>query len=524
MTLGVLLDQVVLRWGDRPAVWDGSDRLTYAELVGLGTATVAQIARQTGELHPRIAVVMDNRWEYLALDVGCAAMGAILVRCNARDSADDLTHILSDSQSHAVVHSAEYHDVVDAALQSSGGSDILRIELPAAGDRLARSVFTELGGDAARSHCAEAMPAAHPYRLMYTSGTTGAPKGVIITHDQWRAAVIEYLFLDPLRDVGANACLLHVTPLSHVAGGLFWAFMMTGARQVIAPSTDMLAVAETAAAARATHAFLVPTLVGRMLALSAAARRDLACLQRVYYAGSPIDPERLREAVSTFGSIFAQGYGSTEAMWWLTYLSPEDHAAALVDNDSRRLASCGRPSLGVPIRLIDDEGRMVSSGEIGELATIGRHVAQAYWGMGKVPLIADGPSAGWFRTGDLGYADKQGYVHLMDRKNDLIVSGGFNIYPREVEMALSHHPDVTECCVFGAPDHDWGEVVTAVVVPRAGAALDAAEVVAYGAAVLAGYKKPRHVEIRSSLPITSNGKTDRRSVRSQFWAGHGRAI
>jgi acyl-CoA synthetase (AMP-forming)/AMP-acid ligase II len=519
MTLRLLVEQVQQRWGSQIGVIEGDERLTYDELITIGAAAARYLASAVGEARPRVAVVMDNRWEYLALDVGLALTGGVLVRCNARDSAADIAHVLRDSGCHAVVHTADLGALIEDAMRSVDHAPRL-VELPAASAPDRREALERLGRGAHEDVPLPDVRADDAYRLMYTSGTTGAAKGVVVTHDQWRAAVIEHLFTGPLRDLPSEARLLHVTPLSHVAGGLFWPFMLAGAVQVVAPTADIAAAAALVARHGITHTFLVPTLVQRLLTLTPDIQRGLSTLERIYYAASPIDPGVLREAVARFGPIFAQGYGSTEAMWWLTYLSPEEHAAALAQNDLRRLASCGRPALGVELRLLNDEGDVVQVGELGEVATRGRHVARTYWGRGDVAV--DGQ--GWFRTGDLGYADADGYVHLMDRKSDLIVSGGFNIYPREVELALSAHPAVAQCCVVGAPDPDWGEAVVAVVVPADGTVIDDGELLAFARAALAGYKRPRRVDVRAALPVTANGKIDRKAVRADFWVGRTRSI
>jgi acyl-CoA synthetase (AMP-forming)/AMP-acid ligase II len=224
-----------------------------------------------------------------------------------------------------------------------------------------------------------------------------------------------------------------------------------------------------------------------------------------------------------FGSIFAQGYGSTEAMWWLTYLPPEAHSEALERGNLARLASCGRPSLGVPVRILDEAGHDVTPGEPGEVTTRGRHVAQEYYGRGPVPR-EEPAEHGWFRTGDTGFLDQDGYLTLLDRKNDLIITGGFNTYPREVESALEQHPGIRACCVVGAPDAEWGEVVTAVVVTDPEAPVTEADVNAFARDKLAGYKQPRRIEFVDALPENSAGKIDRKVIRQRFWADQDRSI
>ena len=517
MNLSVVVRHVEQRLGHRQAIAGDSD-LTYGRLIAYGRAVVQAVRAATGERYPRIALVVGNRWEYMGVDLGCALLGATLVRCNIRDSADDLAYILRDSLADAVIYEEATGQLVLRATEHFGDEVPLIKELPSSEEALEASGTVELGGDA------DDLSGEHLYRLMYTSGTTGRPKGVMVTHGQWRAAVLEHLHLGPLLDVGEHPVFLHVTPLSHVSGGLFWAFMLRGSLNVIAESTDVGSAMATARRHGVTHTFLVPTLINRLLDDTELSSRDLPELKRIYYAASPIEPARLREATQRFGPIFAQGYGSTEAMWWLTYLSPEDHQAALEADDLGRMASCGRPAMGMPVKVVDDNGLELPPGELGEIVTRGPHVATEYFNRGPVPRIGDAPAIGWFRTGDMGHVDAEGFVYLTSRKSDLIVTGGFNVYPREVEHVVSEHPAVAECCVVGTPEDEWGELIAALVVPRVEGTLDTDELLAFCKERLAGYKRPRKIAVVDALPTTETGKIDRKAVRQEFWKVRDREI
>lgn len=526
MTLEDLVQATLRLRGDAPLVADGEEEVSYADIYDAAAriAALAQDVTSSGR-RPHIAALMDNRWEYFAVDVACAAFGCVLVRLNARDNVADIAWILQHSETSLFVYGEERAEqALEAVSQArAAGHEVAVAALPRCDGPHGPAELREAIGD--RQALAATVQAAPDtlYRLMYTSGSTGEPKGVMVTHDQWLSAVLHHLLMDPLHDVGPDAVLLHVTPLSHVSGGLFWPFSAVGARHAIAPSPDLSAIAEVAQRRSATHMFLVPTLVSRLVEADERVASALSALSRIYYAASPIAPETLREGLSRFGSIFAQGYGSTEAMWWLTYLTPDAHRAALERGNLERLASCGRPSLGVPLRVVDDEGRVLGPGEPGEVVTRGRHVARAYWRRGEVPREGDG-AYGWFRTGDTGVFDDEGYLTLLDRKNDLIITGGFNTYPREVELALEQHPGIRECCVVGAPDPEWGEIVTAVVVADEKRPPTPAEVMAFAGERLASYKRPRRVEIIDRLPENSAGKIDRRAVRARFWTDQARRI
>jgi len=522
MNLQVILQHACRLWRDRVGLIDGPSELTYGELFDLARHAAAAVVQISGRDAPRVAAFLGNRWEYAVLEMACALRGGTLVRMNARDGAREVAYVLQDSAADCFIYGADLAPVAEAALSQLEGPRPRSVELPGAASAERRAAFEQLFCRAGSSD----LPSLDPttaFKIMYTSGTTGTPKGVIVTHDQWCTAVLQNLFLGPLADVRPDDCFLHVTPLTHVSGGLFWAFMTRGARQVICPDTSVEAIVGAVARYQVTRTFLVPTLVSKIVSATPAQQTILRALQRVYYAASPIAVVVLRRAVELYGPIFAQGYGSTEAMWWLTYFYPEEHAAALRENNIERLASCGRPGMGIELRIVDEQGRTVAPGQIGEVATRGRHVAKSYLNRGPVPT--DGRiGESWFRLGDIGYADADGFFYLVDRKNNLMITGGFNVYPSEVESVLRHCPGIGDCCVLGAPDDHWGEVIVAVVVRAAGATLSEEDVIAFGRSEMPDYKRPRRVIFIDELPLNAGGKVDRRALRESMWGNQTRRI
>lgn len=524
-SLVAVVERCLQRLGNAPIVIDEHERLSYNDLVEAASLIAGKAHAISNRTRPHIAALMDNRWEYLAVDLACAAYGCVLVRLNARDTVTDISHILRHSDTTLLVCGGERGSEATAACAAAreAGHEIETLRLAERDQRHSLEDLRDALGPGVRPAAFVDAGGSTLYRLMYTSGSTGTPKGVMVTHRQWHSAVLEHLLRGPLADITGNHALLHITPLSHVSGGLFWPFAAVGAHHVIARSPHVDDIAAAAERNKPTHAFMVPTLVKRMVDAGDALRDTLASLQRIYYAAAPIAPDTLRAALELYGPVFAQGYGSTEAMWWLTYFPPEAHADAMVAGNMARLASCGQPSVGVPVAVLDDDGREVDCGDIGEVATRGPHVAAEYWKAGEVPREG-GRRDGWFRTGDTGSLDHDGFLTLMDRKSDLIITGGFNTYPREVEMVLEQDPRIQECCVVGAPDPDWGEVVTAVVVPAAHVILTEQDVIDFARLRVADYKRPRKVILTDRLPETSAGKRDRKAIRAALWADQGRSV
>jgi long-chain acyl-CoA synthetase len=345
---------------------------------------------------------------------------------------------------------------------------------------------------------------------MYTSGTTGVPKGVLTTHRNLAAAAET----SPYWNFDADSVSLTPLPMFHI-GGIGWAFLglWNGATTVLVSEFDATTVLDVVESQQVTNAVLVPTMLQLLTSVPGAAERDYSALRSIAYGASPITTSVLKAALRTFRCSLYGIYGLTESTGGVVQLDPEDH-----DPDGPReylLRSAGRPLPWVELRIADPAtGEQLPSGEIGEVWLRAPNVMAGYHNRPEETAATITPE-GWLRTGDGGYVDDDGYLFLTDRIKDMIVSGGENVYPVEVEEVLSQHPDVAEVAVIGLPDEQWGEVVTALIVPRAGALPQSDELIDFARSQLAGYKLPRSVELVSELPRTPTGKVLKRELRDE---------
>lgn len=354
--------------------------------------------------------------------------------------------------------------------------------------------------------------------ISQTGGTTGEPKGVHISH-RARVAYVEkfwFAFDDP------DPVMLAATPLTHAAGALAMPVFARGGHVHVIERAEPGQVLQAIEQQRITLMFLPPTAIYRLLDHPALHSTDFASLRHFLYGAAPMSVTRLREALRVFGPVMAQCYGQTECHSMITALRPEDHYRSGEVADDARLSSCGRPSLGTTVEIVDEQDARLPQGEVGEIRV---HSDLAMSGYDRNPeATAAVLRDGFIYTGDLGFLDNEGFLHLVDRKRDLIITGGFNVYPTEVEQVLASHPAVAECAVVGAPDLDWGERVTGVVQLRPGMLADAAELIAFCRERLGGVKSPKDVQIWADLPRSAVGKVLRKQVRATFWPADGRQI
>ena len=349
--------------------------------------------------------------------------------------------------------------------------------------------------------------------LVPTGGTTGPAKGVRVTNLAL-STMTEMATHYWCGDVEHPVCL-NTAPLSHAAGVLAFMMCSVGATNVIMPRFDALEVLRNIERYHVTHLYLPPTALYNLLAHPQVRDFDYSSLRGFLLAGSPVAPEKLKAAVEIFGPCMCPSYGQTEAPMIMTFLDCKTVAAAAAGDHAERLASCGRPTMAVRLAIMDDNGRTLSSGKRGEIVVRGSLVCGGYY---KLPeATAEIRTHGWHHTGDIGYMDEDGYVYIVDRKKDMIISGGFNVYCAEVEAAVMALPEVYECAVIGVPHEKWGEAVKAFVVLRAGASSSEEVIISHCKGKLGGVKAPKSVEFCDEIPKTAAGKIDRKKIRAPHW-------
>ena len=351
--------------------------------------------------------------------------------------------------------------------------------------------------------------------ISYSGGTTGKPKGIMSTYRGGSAMTAiqlgEWQWPDEVR-------FLICTPLSHAGAAFFTPTLLKGGSLTVLPGFDPERFMQTIETHRITATMLVPTMIYVLLDHPRFDQYDLSSLQTVFYGASAASPTRLAEAVRRMGPIFFQFYGQAECPMAITSLRKEDH-----DPDNlERLASCGRPTPWVHVALLDDDGNEVPPGEPGEICVRGPLVMKGY--LGKPEQTAEAFAHGWLHTGDVARADDEGFLYIVDRKKDMIITGGFNVYPREVEDVISTHPGVSAVAVIGVPDERWGESVKAVVVPRPGHEIDADELIALVKDHKGSVQAPKSVDFVDAIPLSALGKPDKKTLRARYWGESGRQV
>jgi long-chain acyl-CoA synthetase len=350
--------------------------------------------------------------------------------------------------------------------------------------------------------------------FFYTSGSTGGPKGAMLT--------LRNLFANAIHNCmnfggGPEWVFLHAAPMFHVAdaGGVYGLVMM-GAAHCFLPTFEPEAFLKLVEQYRVTDSFLVPTMINMITNHPAAGRYEISSLKRLVYGGSPMPLDLLRRAKTKFGCDLAQGYGLSEASPILTYLAPEDHSFADDDRQYIPVKSAGRPILGCEVRVFDLHDREVPTGEVGEIVARGPNIMKGYWN--RPEITADALRGGWLHTGDMGVFDEAGYLYILDRKKDMIKPGGENVYSPEVESAICAHPDVLEAVVIGVPDEKWGEAIKAVVVRRPARALTEPALIEFCRARLTHFKCPHSVDFVDASPKGGTGKVQKNVLRERHRA------
>ncbi|MGU3584586.1 class I adenylate-forming enzyme family protein [Rhodococcus sp. C26F] len=486
MQIGDLIRRAGAQFGSAPALIHEDRVVSFAEFDELtdrlGNALLAG-GLTAGD---RVAVLMPNGIDGVVAYYAIAKAGLVRVPLNVRETASEHAYKIDDSQARALIHAGDPPASVEVMITAD--------ELPG------------LIAGASPGPCDIRREQDAPFRLAYTGGTTGKPKAVVLTTRSELAEVANFL-VDLLPNLRPDSVMLHAAPITHGSGAFFLPHLVKGAPNVILPKFTSAAFLEAAQKYRATTTFMVPTMIALLLEDPDTATADLT-LERLCYGGAPIATSVLQRGLDLLGPVFAQLYGQAEAPLAITCLQPWEHTP-------ERLTSAGKPYTFVEVQIRDTDGNVLGPGEVGEVLTRGPHTMSRYWRRPEATAETIEPD-GWLHTGDIGRWDDDGYLHLLDRRHDVIISGGFNVYPREVEDALLTHPSVIEAAVVGLPDDKWGERVAAAVVTRSETHPE--EILEFCADRLAGFKRPRAIEIWPAIPTSPVGKSLRREVRDRMAA------
>jgi acyl-CoA synthetase (AMP-forming)/AMP-acid ligase II len=470
----------------------------------------------------KVAVYSPNDAQAFIAMLAIFRAGRIWVPLNARNTVDDNAAFLN------------YTDVECLFYHSSFEDEVRRLR--ASAPQLRQCICLDRDGglgpslsdfsSAAGLFCPDIPDDPHrPCNILATGGTTGRSKGAVWTNLTWETLVAN--FWTSVDATGPSPVHLCVAPMTHEAGVLALMLMPKGPTNVILDRADPTAILSAVEAHGVTHLYLPPTVLYALLASPLLASPQLgstdpSSLEFFLISAAPVAPEKLRAAVRAFGPVMAQAFGQAEAPFFLTFLSQEDHRRATQEPDSQRLGSCGRPTMFSRVEIMNEDGDLLPPRAVGEIVARSNLVMQEYY---KDPEATRAVSAfGWHHTGDIGFKDEDGYVYIVDRKRDMIISGGFNVFSTEVEARLLAHEAVQDCAVIGVPDEKWGEAVTAVVELRAGMVATADELIAFCRPVLGGVKTPKSVEIWPTLPRSPVGKVLKRAIRDRYWAGRARSV
>jgi len=519
-TLPEVFDRVCLYYAGQTAIRDGDRAISYRQMQqwanrvanGLGALGVAP-----GE---RVGLLLPNVLEFIPTQHGIWKAGAVLVQMPTRASSATHRTNLEQTGATTLIYHAQFDGVAHELVAGLPNLKTV-IRLPA--------VATAHGGapesvdyvshfDAQPDTPPDVLVSEHDEAyVLFTSGSTGAPKGVVNSHFTWAHYSITAGL--EIADTRPGEVFAHGAPLTHFTQIFVLPTFLRGGTNVMLPSLDTGGLLAAIERDRVTATAVVPTIVYLLLDHPRRCTADLSSLKTMIYAGSPIAPERLREALATFGPIFVQTYAGTEP-GYVSCLRKEDHE---VDTDAglKRLASAGRPIPYVKVSIQDEHDQPLPVGEIGEICSkqLGQMLSYV-----DTARTAEALRDGWVHTGDVGYLDEHGFLYIVDRKRDMVVSGGFNVFPRQVEDVLLGHPAVAQAAVIGVPHPKWGEAVHAGVVLRSGAEASDDELITAVKKELGSVSAPKTVVFVDGLPVNPAGKLDKKALRAPFWSGHERQV
>ncbi|MDH4007221.1 MAG: AMP-binding protein [Desulfuromonadales bacterium] len=518
MSLINYFDRGVLLHGDKPALISEEGSYTYNELKEVSDRVAAAIASRGDHDLSRLAVYSHNTIHIFPCLLGGMRAGNILVPANARDEVSATVHFLNLTKTKwFFYHSELCENVEEIRTRVPSLEHFVCLDKDNGADKsLARFIAEEGDGPVP-------VVTHDPHRHCYyysTGGTTGLSKAVVLDNLSFGNFYSTFNWMTPTEGIPVHLC---VAPISHTAGPMAMALQCSGVKNVVLPGFDVLQVLKAIEEHKVTHLFLPPTALYAMLAHPEVRNFDYSSLKYFVVAAAPVAPEKIREAIEVFGPCLCQCYGQAEAPGVLTWMPPEKFAEAAIDPEKAHLfKSCGQPTLGLRVAIMDDDGNIVPNGERGEIVAQGNLVSVGY--LDNPEATAEIRQFGWHHTGDIGIMDDEGYFYIVDRKKDMIITGGFNVYPAEVEATLLTHPNLQDAAVVGVPDEKWGEMVKAVVTLKEGQTVTEEELIAFCREELGAVKTPKSIEFWDLLPRTAAGKISRKDIRKKYWVGQERSV
>jgi acyl-CoA synthetase (AMP-forming)/AMP-acid ligase II len=494
---------------------DGNRRFSYAQVDALAEKIAAGLHGRAGR-DANVAVYSPNDPKAFCAMIGIFRAGARWVPINMRNPVPVNAAFLRTTQCSVLFfHPSLNEQVKELRATVPSLKELVCLEMPAeAGVGVSLQEFIESASQPSPE------PDDDPLRLetvFPTGGTTGLSKAAMWTQRTWDSAIKAFWACLP---TDRPAVHLVAAPMTHGAGVVALMMMAEGATNVVLPSANALGILEAIQRHQVTHFYIPPTVLYNMLAHPRVREFDYSSLRAIILAAAPVAPAKFREAMDVFGPVMCQSYGQAEAPMLLTFLSTRDLLEAPAGSD--RWSSCGRATLGQRVEIMSDDGALLPPGQRGEIVTRGDLVFGGYY---QDPAATEEVSKfGWHHTGDIGYKDEQGFVYIVDRKKDMIVTGGFNVYSAEVEHVIAAHPAVEDCAVVGVPDEKWGEAVKAVIQLKPGAQASEEEIIQLVKAKLGSVHAPKSVDFVASLPRSPNGKVLKREIRDSFWKGQSRRV
>ncbi|CAM3225294.1 long-chain-fatty-acid--CoA ligase [Brevibacillus invocatus] len=501
---------------EKIAVIDGDKQFTYRQLANRSARLKEALQKMGIQKGNRVAVLMLNSFRYLELMYGVTALGALIVPLNYRLSPEELMYILQDSGAKVLFLHREFVKV--APLLKKEVPSLLHYVL--AEDEEIRELGLESYEDWIQQATDQPLRYADDLHeddvagLFYTGGTTGRAKGVMLTH---RNLISNYYHAGVLNHQNPDSRFLHAAPMFHLADGMCMiSITNAGGSHCVIRAFSAKGFMKAVDTYKVTNTLLVPTMLNMVLNDPDYKAYDLHSLEKVTYGAAPMPYELLKRAMQEFPNIkWTQGYGMTEASPGISQLSPDYHVLDDSSKNQRRLFSAGHAVMGVEVRIVDELGNELPVGQVGEIIARGPNIMKGYWNLPEETAAV--LKNGWYHTGDMGYLDEDYFLYVVDRKKDMIISGGENIYSPEVENIIYQHPDVVEVAVIGAPDPTWGEIVLAAVVKKKGSQMTEQEIVDFMRGRVASYKIPKRIEFMEELPKSGAGKILKRHLRSLYW-------